>query len=68
MKVITKVARQHAMASNEIKKEMAFAIEKGFNSPDNNVQAMWKELFPDGNQPTPEQFIKVLAKKIKRKL
>ena len=67
MNVISQVAQQHRTTPDEVRKEMAFAIQEGFNNPDPEVQTMWKRLFPDGKQPTPEQFIKVLAGEVKRR-
>ena len=67
MKVIAQVAKQHGTTPDEVRKEMAFAIQEGFNNPDPEVQAMWKRFFPDGKQPTPEQFIKVIAGEVKRR-
>ncbi len=67
MKVITKIAKEHNTTANEVKKEIELAIQMGFNNPDPEVQAMWKRLFPYGKQPTPEKFIEVLTKNVKRR-
>lgn len=45
---------------------MTAVIRIGNNS-DPKVQAMWKELFPDGKEPTPEQFIRVLSDVVRQK-
>lgn len=46
---------------------MTAVIRIGRNNSDPKVQAMWKELFPDGKEPTPEQFIRVLSDVVRQK-
>lgn len=45
--------------------KMLVAIRAGRENPDPKVQAMWNRLFPDGKEPTPEEFIRVLAGVVK---
>jgi len=61
MNVIKKVAKAHGVSAKEVREEMLKAIRAGRENPDPNVQAMWKRLFPDGKEPTPEEFIRVVA-------
>lgn len=44
---------------------MLKAIRAGRENPDPSVQAMWNRLFPNGKEPTPEEFIKVVAGVVK---
>lgn len=64
MNVIKEVAKQNKTTPYEVKREISFAIQQGFNNPDPQIQAVWKRLFPDGKQPSPEEFIKVLSHEI----
>lgn len=65
MNVIKKVAKAHGVSAKEVKEEMLVAIRAGRENPDPKVQAMWNRLFPDGKEPTPEEFIRVLAGVVK---
>ncbi len=67
MNVIKRVAKKYGTTPDEVRKEMSLAIQEGFNNPDPEVQAMWRKLFPDGKQPSPEKFIQVLAGEVKRR-
>ena len=61
MKVIKKVAKAHGVSEKEVREEMQKAIRAGRESSDPNAQAMWNRLFPDGKEPTPEEFILKVA-------
>ena len=61
MKVIKKVAKAHGVSVKEVREEMQKAIRAGRESSDPNAQAMWNRLFPDGKEPTPEEFILKVA-------
>lgn len=65
MNVIKKVAKAHRVSVKEVREEMLKAIRAGRENPDPNVQAMWSRLFPDGKEPTPEEFIRVIAGVVK---
>lgn len=65
MNVIKKVAEKYGTTPDEVRKEISLAIDMGYSNPDPEVQEMWKKLFPDGKKPSPEKFIKVLAKEVK---
>ncbi len=65
MNVIKKVAKAHGVSAKEVREEMLKAIRAGRENPDPNVQAMWNRLFPNGKEPTPEEFIKVVAGVVK---
>ena len=65
MKVIKKVAKAHGVSEKEVREEMQKAIRAGRESSDPNAQAMWNKLFPDGKEPAPEEFIRVLAGEVR---
>lgn len=67
MNVIKQLARKNGTTTNEISKEISFAIQQCFNNPDPQIQATLKRLFLDEKQPSPEKFIKVLSYEIIRK-
>ncbi len=61
MNVIKRVAKAHGVSVKEVREEMQKAIRAGRESSDPNAQAMWNRLFPDGKEPTPEEFILKVA-------
>lgn len=67
MDVIKKVAKTHGVTANEVKNEMICAINFAKENPDPKVQETWNRLFPDGKEPTPEEFIRVLVQEVRAK-
>lgn len=67
MNVIKEVAKHYGTTPDEVRQEMIAVIRTGRKNPDPKVQAMWKKLFPDGKEPTPEQFIRVLSDAVRQK-
>lgn len=65
MNVIKRVAKAHGVSVKEVREEMLVAIRAGRENPDQKIQEMWNRLFPDGKEPTPEEFIRVLAGVVK---
>lgn len=66
MTIIEKVAKEFGTTPDEVRKEMTIAIQAGMSNPDPKVQASWKRMFPDGKEPTPEQFIVALSDEVLR--
>ena len=48
----------------EIREEMQKALDEAWNNPE--AAAAWKEYFSDGQKPTVEEFIRVIAEKIRK--
>ena len=65
-KAIKKIAAREGVGAEIIYAEMKNAIETGYNNPDPAIQAYWRKIAPDGEIPSPEQVIAVLAKEIKK--
>lgn len=65
MNVLKRVAKAHGVTEKEVREEMQKAIRAGRESSDPNAQAMWNRLFPDGKEPTLEEFIRVLAGEVR---
>ena len=65
MNVLKRVAKAHGVTEKEVRDEMQKAIRAGRESSDPNAKAMWNKLFPDGKEPTPEEFIRVLAGEVR---
>lgn len=65
MDVIKTIAKENGVSTKEVYDEMTKAIRAAKENPDPKVQMMWKCLFPNGKEPTPEKFINTLAEAVK---
>lgn len=63
MNVIKKVANEHNISSYQIRHEMESAIN--IASSNSSKNEMWSKLFPNGQTPTPEEFIATISKFIR---
>ncbi|MBQ8228795.1 MAG: sporulation initiation factor Spo0A [Clostridia bacterium] len=66
MNILKKVARKYKTDIAEVEREINKAIAVGMSDSDPEVQAKWRELFPDGRTPTPEELIITLAKEVQK--
>jgi len=66
-KIYRKVARKHGVSVKEVKEEMQKALEYSYtNTPDDGVIGAYQKQIPSkGEIPTPDEFIRYAAKKIK---
>ena len=66
-KLIKKIAEQQGVSPESVYAEILKAIQISYNDPNPARQAYWRNIAPDGELPTPEQFIKILADEIQMK-
>ena len=55
--IIKEVAKSHGTSEQEVRNEMRIAIRAAMQSPDPTAQALWKQIAPDGKEPTVEKVI-----------
>ena len=55
--IIALVAKEKNMTPGAVEKEMQDAIRQAMASKDPHAQALWKQLAPDGKEPTIEEFL-----------
>ena len=60
MNIIERVAKEHNDSTENVKREMEYAIDQAFSNNDPKVQRRLNEYFPDG-KPTAEEFIQKLS-------
>jgi len=67
-KIYRKVARKHGVSVEEVKEEMQKALDHAYtNTPDDGVtRAYQKQVASKGEIPTPDEFIRYAANKIKK--
>lgn len=67
-KIYRKVARKHGVSVKEVKEEMQKALDYAYtNTPDDGVTGVYQKQVPSKEQiPTPDEFIRYAANKIKK--
>lgn len=64
--VLKKIAVKEGVSVEYVRKEIQEAIDAGMASPNEEIQARWKEIEFKGSRPTPEEVIYYLTKQAKR--
>ena len=66
-KIYREVAKKHGVSVKEVKEEMQKALDHAYtNTPDDGVTKDYQKQVPSkGEIPTPEEFIKYAANKVK---
>ena len=67
-RIIKKIAKENNMTLKEVEYEMQFAIREAMATKDPQAQALWKQIAPDGKEPSIEQFLEFCANKINERL
>ena len=62
--IIKKIAKENGVTPKQIKKDMKEAIQIGMSSQDPVAQAFWKQIAPDGKEPSIDTFLKYCANRI----
>ena len=62
--VLNQVAKRNGVSENEVRREIAVAIEIIKNNPDPNVQSYLQNMEFEGETPTVEEFIINMVDKI----
>ena len=55
--IIKEVAKAYGISEQEVRNEMRVAIRVAMNSTDPTAQACWKQIAPDGKEPSVEKVI-----------
>ena len=66
--IIVDVARQQGMTPSEVEKEMKEAIREAMASPDPHAQELWRQIAPDGKEPTLDHFLTVVAAMVRKRM
>ena len=63
-KIIQTIAQNNNVAPEEVEKEIRSAIQAGMSSNDPNVQAVWKQISPNGIEPTIDAFLDYMVSRV----
>lgn len=67
-KIIRQIAKQHGVTPQEVERDMKEAIRAGMSSTDPQAQALWKQIAPDGKEPSIETFLKFCAGQVQNQM
>ncbi len=67
-KIMAHIALENHTTVEEVRKEIAVAIEMGINNPNPEIQKKWRAMSRTGGVPTPEEAILYLHKEAKKRL
>ena len=59
--VIKKIAKEQGTSPKKIEDEMRCAIREAMASKDPQAQALWKQIAPDGKEPSIDRFLEFCA-------
>ncbi len=55
--ILERIAKDNNTTPEEVKKEMRSAIREGMKSNDTKTQMLWKQISPDGKEPSIESVL-----------
>lgn len=59
--IIRQIAKQHGVTPEQVEADMKEAISAGMASTDPHAQELWKQIAPDGKEPSIETFLNYCA-------
>ena len=60
---VRKIAEKRGISQEEVYREMQFAIDIGYCSPDPTIRAAWNDISPN-SRPKPEDIYRYILNKI----
>jgi len=63
-KIFKRTTKNDSFDKTEFENEITLAIKAGMANAEADVKDNWSKLFPNGEEPTPEEFIKTLAAEV----
>ena len=63
-RIIATIAAEQGITPEDVEHEMMEAIRAGMASPDPHVQALWKQMCPDGKEPDLDTFLDFMANRV----
>lgn len=66
--ILEKVAASNGVTRDEVESEIKKAIKEAMKSRQPQAQGFWKELSPDGQMPSVETVIALIAEKVNERM
>ena len=67
-KIIRQIAKQNGVTPQEVINDMKEAIRAGMASTDPHAQELWKQIAPDGKEPSLDTFLKFCAEQVNKRM
>ena len=65
-KIIEQIAREQNMTPGEVEEAMRYAIREAMATQDPQAQKLWKQIAPDGKEPSLDKFLGFCASWLNR--
>lgn len=65
--IIRQIAMQHGVTPEQVEADMKEAIRTAMSSTDPQAQELWKQIAPDGKEPSIETFLNFCAGELHRR-
>ena len=66
--IIRQIAKQHGVTPEQVEADMKEAIRAGMESTDPHAQELWKQIAPDGKEPSLDAFLKFCADQVDKRM
>ncbi|MBQ6851814.1 MAG: hypothetical protein IJO04_02130 [Oscillospiraceae bacterium] len=62
--ILEMIAAENGISPEKVEQEMMKAIRAGMASTDPHAQALWKQMCPDGKEPSLDTFLSFMANRV----
>lgn len=66
--IIAQIAKRNNTTEKQVEEEIKAAIREAMASKDPKAQALWKQISPDGKEPTIDAFLDFCAAELNRRM
>lgn len=63
-KIIKQIAKREGVTEKQVENDMQEAIRLAMTSPNLDAQKFWKQISPDGSEPSVDTFLKAISAEI----
>lgn len=63
-KIIKQIAMQNGVTPEYVEEEMRKAMRAGMASTDPHAQELWKQIAPDGKEPSIDRFLEFVSGRV----
>ena len=67
-RIIATIAAEQGITPEDVEHEMMEAIRAGMASPDPHAQELWKQIAPDGKEPSIDRFLEFVSGRVKSEM
>ena len=67
-KIIKQIAIKNGVSPAEVEADMREAMQAGMASTDPRAQELWKQIAPDGKEPSIDRFLEFVSGRVKSEM